>query len=152
MGRLRVCAALLACGLAVAGCAAQPGPTTSLYDRLGGESGIAVIVDGFIRELAEDEVTRHYFRSINIAGFRQRLESFLCVETGGACRYDGRSMRDSHATLGIDRVAFNRTVEHLSAALDSAGVAYTTKNALLAKLAPMEKDVVTVRIGAYRDN
>jgi hemoglobin len=142
--RIRIVA--LGIGFALlAACAGRDTGIPALYDELGGEPGVAAIVDAFILEIAQDELVRPHFRTIDIAGFRGRLEEFLCVVADGECKYSGRSMPEAHATLGIERAAFNSIVEDLIAAMDSNGISYATQNALLARLAVMEADIVTVR-------
>jgi len=52
-------------------------------------------------------------------------------------------MKAVHAGLGITQADFYRLVEHLRQILDAHGVATREKNELLARLAPMKRDVVT---------
>ena len=58
-------------------CASTP-PADTLYADLGGERGVAAIVDGMIRNIAADDTLRPHFRNIHIRGFRQRLETHFC--------------------------------------------------------------------------
>jgi hemoglobin len=41
---------------------------------------------------------------------------------GGPANYDGRSLKEAHAGLGIDSDDFNSVVGHLAAAMKDAGV------------------------------
>lgn len=117
--------------------------TKTLYDDLGGERGVEKIVHQLIVEIAADDVLKPHFKNINIAGFRTRLEMFVCQIADGPCEYEGRSMRDAHATLAIHRKAFNRLVEGLIRAMETVGVSYPSQNALLSRLALLEADIVT---------
>jgi hemoglobin len=121
---------------------ATSSPRTSLYDSLGGEPGVARLVDQMIRNIAADERTRPYFRGIHIAGFRARLETHLCDIADGPCEWQGRSMYDAHRELDIESAAFNGLVENLIDAMDSEAIPLATQNRLLARLAPMYNDVV----------
>ncbi|MEO1203699.1 MAG: group 1 truncated hemoglobin [Pseudomonadota bacterium] len=147
MVRERVIARLLTAATiaALCACSATRVETTTLYEELGGEPGVERIVHELLLEIAADDVLKPHFRNIHIAGFRSRLESFFCQIADGPCDYNGRSMRASHATLGIDRRAFNRLVAGLIRAMDEVGVAYGSQNALLSRLAVMESDIVTGR-------
>jgi hemoglobin len=51
-------------------------------------------------------------------------------------------MRTAHAGMGVTRTDLNALVENLQAAMREAGVPFAAQNRLLAKLAPMSKDIV----------
>lgn len=141
----------LAAIASLAGCAGTPQASTSLYDELGGETGIHRIVDGLLRNLAADERVRDHFRGIHIAGFRERLEVHFCDVSGGPCRWRGRSMREAHEHLDIRPAAFNALVEALIDAMDAMGLDEGTQNAFLARLAPMQRDIVSGRLRPDRE-
>lgn len=132
---------LLLLSFVLAGCATTP--DEPLYDALGGDAGIERIVEGMIRNVAADPRTRPHFRGIHIAGFRERLEVHFCDVAGGPCEWKGRSMKDSHRDLGIEPAAFNGLVECLIDAMNEEGVPVAAQNRLLARLAPMQNDIVT---------
>jgi len=67
----------------------------------------------------------------------------LCALADGPCTYDGDDMKSVHAGQGITEADFYRLVERLRDILDAHGVATREKNELLARLAPMKRDVVT---------
>jgi hemoglobin len=52
-------------------------------------------------------------------------------------------MHDAHKGLHLTNADFNALVEDLQAGMDKAGVSFATQNRLLARLAPMNRDVVT---------
>lgn len=52
-------------------------------------------------------------------------------------------MRSSHAEMGVTMADMNALVENLQAAMREARVPFAAQNRLLAKLAPMSRDVVT---------
>ena len=62
---------------------------------------------------------------------------------GGGCAYTGRDMKSAHAGLGIARSQFNALVEDLQVAMDKRGIPFRAQNQLLAKLAPMHREVET---------
>ncbi|HSF13373.1 MAG TPA: group 1 truncated hemoglobin, partial [Erythrobacter sp.] len=61
---------------------------------------------------------------------------------GAGCEYTGRDMRAAHAGLGATKADLNALVENLQTAMREADVPFAAQNRLLAKLAPMSKDVV----------
>jgi hemoglobin len=52
-------------------------------------------------------------------------------------------MAESHAKLAITRGDFNATVEILQEAMDARSIPIGTQNALLARLAPLHREIVT---------
>ena len=79
----------------------------SLYDRLGGVYSIAAVIDDFIDRVMDDprlnanpQVKEAHHR-VSRAGFKYLATEMVCWATGGPQKYSGRSMRESHAHLGI---------------------------------------------------
>ncbi|WP_428390787.1 group I truncated hemoglobin [Lichenicoccus sp.] len=129
--------------------AALLGTTTSamardtLYDDLGAHRGIARITDAAMTLYFTDPRLHADFDNINRSFLEPHFVSFLCALTGGPCVYKGRSMAASHKGLHIDQARFNAVVEDLQTAMDRTGIPFWTQNRLLARLAPMERDIVT---------
>ena len=64
--------------------------------------------------------------------------------SGGGCVYTGLSMKQAHQDIDVARSDFNALVEALQAAMDAQGVPFATQNRLLARLAPLHRDIVNV--------
>ncbi len=86
---------------------AQEEVEPSLYDRLGGVYSIATVVDDFIDRLLVND-TLNANPAINEArgqvpkaGLKFRLTAQVCQAAGGPEKYNGRSMKDTHAHLNI---------------------------------------------------
>jgi hemoglobin len=73
------------------------------------------------------------------------LTEQVCQLTGGPCTYTGQDMKTAHATMGVNKAAFNNLVEGLQFAMDDEKIPFTVQNRLLALLAPMNRDIITVR-------
>ena len=132
---------LLIATLSLGAPAAQAGAT--LYDQLGGQDGVARIADGAMTLYFSDPRLARDFDNINRSWLQPHFAMFLCRVSGGPCVYKGRSMAASHKGLHITEARFNAVAEDLQIAMDRAGVPFRTQNRLLAKLAPMERDIVT---------
>ena len=61
----------------------------------------------------------------------------------GPCTYTGLNMQQAHQGLGITEADFNALVADLQKAMDKHGIPFTAQNQLLARLAPMHRDVDT---------
>jgi hemoglobin len=115
----------------------------SLYQELGGREAIQRFTEDFYDRLLKDARIAHFFDGINKAHLQRALADYFCVVAGGPCVYEGVGMKDAHAHLGIAKGDFNRLVEHLQGAMDSARLPFATQNRLLARLAFSHRDIVT---------
>ena len=127
--------------LLLAACATTP--RTSLYEQFGGQAGVEALVEEFLVRLLEDERINAQFAETDLVNLNDRLVEQLCVELGGPCTYTGRSMAESHAGLGITEADFNALVEDLVDAMEARGIPRAAQNRLLARLAPMHRDIVS---------
>lgn len=114
-----------------------------LYRAFGEKAGISALMTDFVGRLKTDKAIGVYFKDTKAAYLAQQLADQVCKLTGGPCEYEGAPMRESHRDLDIDRAAFNRLVEVLQDTMNDRGIAFSTQNALLARLAPMHRDIVT---------
>jgi hemoglobin len=114
-----------------------------LYRDLGGREAIQAFTNDFYDRILQDARIARYFDGINMKHLKRVLADYFCVVAGGPCTYDGVSMANAHAHLGIDRAAFNALVENLQVAMDAAHVPFATQNQLLARMAFMHRDIVT---------
>jgi hemoglobin len=73
---------------------------------------------------------------------RQHVVDQLCEATAGPCIYIGRSMKVSHAGLGITEEDWQLTVKHLVATLDKFKVPDKEKGELLAIASSLKVDIV----------
>lgn len=137
------CLAALSALLAVASLATPAQAEETLYQRLGGRSGIARIVDISHEIFLADDRVKADFDNINPDHIKPRLTDLICQLAGGPCVYRGRAMAAAHEGLELTRAKFNAVAEDLQAAMGQAGIPYWTQNRLMALLAPMQRDIVT---------
>ena len=117
----------------------------SLYHRLGGYDAIAAVGDDFIGRLANDTQLSRFLVGLSADSkkrLRQLVVDQLCEVTGGPCIYIGRSMKASHAGLGITESDWQATVKHLAASLDKFKVPQKEKDELLAAASSLKGDIV----------
>ena len=140
---IAIAVGLLALALGLGGCATAPAaPDASLYERLGGQEGIAAITEGMLVRSAEDPRIRDDFAEADIVNLYEKLVEHLCALSGGPCTYTGRDMRAAHAGLGITEADFNALVENLVDAMSERDVPVGAQNELIAILAPMRAEVI----------
>jgi hemoglobin len=143
--RLLVSLAGLALGLAAHLSVAQTAPPAhdALYRAWGGQAGIRAVMEDFVPRLMADPRTAPFFKKANRDNLVNRLTEQLCQEAGGPCVYGGVPMKLAHEELEIGRRDFNALVEVLQQSMEARGIPFAAQNAMLARLAPMHRDIVT---------
>ncbi len=127
-----------------AGQALAQSATSPLYQALGEKPGITKLMDQFVDRLRADPRIGTMFKEVKPAYLKQQLTDQICQLSGGPCVYDGETMKKSHADLKVEKMHFHALVEVLQDTMDAQGVAFTAQRDLLAILAPMHRDVITV--------
>ncbi len=117
----------------------------ALYQALGQKPGLVAIMDDFMLRLLADARMQPFFKDTNQANFKAQLVDQLCQIAGGPCQYKGADMKTAHNNIDINKTHFNALVEVLQLSMDARGVPFGVQNQLLAKLAPMNRDIITVK-------
>lgn len=137
-------AATLLAGFSVSG-RAQTATDDSLYRAWGGEAGIRDVMQDFVPRLAAHPRIGHFFKDTNRQHLTTQLTAQLCQVAGGPCVYEGADMRAAHRDMGVRRGDFNTLVEVLQQSMDARGIPFGAQTAMLARLAPMHRDIVEPR-------
>lgn len=152
---------LAAAGLGLASSLAMaqtPYADDTTYQALGGKDGVRKIVDTFLTLVLADPRIKDNFADFDIPQINQRLQEQFCELAGGPCRYTGqyrdkamdgpgpvRDMQSVHQDLKITDKMFNALAEDLQIAMEQNQVPSRYANKLIAKLAPMQRDIVTAQ-------
>jgi len=126
----------------------DPAPK-ALFERAGGIYAIAAVADDFVDGLYTDPVlgARPALRkALTVArkpGLKFQTASLLCQETGGPCKYDGRSLRESHHELAITAREWDAAVAVFKRALARAKVPAAERQELLNLLGTSKGDIVS---------
>ena len=141
---------LLTTGAAFAhsGKAAMIPQEKTLYQRLGGYDAIAAVTDDFLGRLLGDKKFAKFFvgaSNDSKTKIRQHIVDFLCLATGGPCKYIGRDMKTAHTGLGITKSDWDASVKHLIATLDKFKVPAKEKGEVLGAVGGLEKDIVEAK-------
>ncbi len=140
------CAGLLAVpALAQSTAAHSSTAPAGLYQALGEKAGIERLVDDFVNRAVKDPRIGAHFKDTKPAALKESLADQFCQLSGGPCKYEGADMKSAHADMDINKGHFNALVEVLQSAMDAQGIPFAQQNRLLALLAPMHRDVITVR-------
>jgi hemoglobin len=139
---LALAAALLAGAGAFAQTAPQRTGDDSLYQTLGGQGGLTTLMDRFMERLLADARMRPFFKDADQQHVKEQLVLQLCEVSGGPCRRDGPDMKKAHDGMDVTRGDFNALVEVLQDTMDAQGIPFVAQNRLLAKLAPMHRQII----------
>ena len=151
--KLVSCSLLLASSLAMA---QTPYTEDSTYQGLGGKEGIRKITDTFVTLITTDPRIKDSFTDFDMKQLNVRLQEQFCEFAGGPCKYTGkyhdkamegvgpvRDMKTVHQDLQITNAMFNALAEDLQIAMEQHNVPSSVALKLIAKLAPMQRDIVT---------
>ncbi|MES2547855.1 MAG: group 1 truncated hemoglobin [Pseudomonadota bacterium] len=116
---------------------------TATFEAFGGKEGLVKIMDDFMIGLVADPRTKPFFDNDKQTFIKAMLVEQMCELMNGGCKYPGRDMKASHANMKVNRAAFNGLVEQFQFAMDKHNVPFSAQNKLLAKLAPMYRDIET---------
>ncbi len=127
------------------GTAAMATAPAGLYQALGEKPGITRLMDDFVNRVVKDPRIGGHFKDVKPAALKESLTDQICQLSGGPCKYEGADMKSAHADMDINKGHFNALVEVLQSAMDAQGIPFAQQNRLLALLAPMHRDVITIR-------
>ena len=131
--------------LAQAQTAATVASSDALYTALGSKDGITKLTDDFVNRLKVDTRLAPAFKDANAKNLKLMLAQQFCKVSGGPCVYEGADMKSAHSNMDITKTDFHALVEVLQQSMDANGIAFTTQNQLLALLAPMHRDIISVK-------
>jgi len=115
----------------------------TLFADMGGQAGIDRIVDASVDNYLADDRIKAIFDESNIDRLREQLKVQFCQVAGGPCQYKGHEMGIAHKGLHLTNANFNALVEDLQDAMDEVGLPFAAQNRFLARLAPMQRQVVS---------
>ncbi|MCS6997572.1 MAG: group 1 truncated hemoglobin [Casimicrobiaceae bacterium] len=108
----------------------------------GGYRGLGMMTEKFVERVAKNPKIAHFFRNAEPDRLAALLTEQFCEVLGGGCRYSGKSMREAHAGMKITQADFNALAEDLQAVMTEAGYPQWAQRRLIARLAPMQREIV----------
>ena len=117
----------------------------ALYRSFGEKPGLVKLMDDLMLRIEADPKLAAQFKDSKKDHVKEMLVEQFCQVTGGPCVYKGADMKAAHANLDINKGDFNRLVEALQQSMDAQAIPFRAQNQLLAQLAHMHRDVITVK-------
>jgi hemoglobin len=107
-----------AAGVAVEGVTSTA--SAGLYERLGGDEGVGMIVDTWVMTISSDSRISQYFANADIGMLQSHLYDQLCQLVGGPCKYSGKDMKSAHAGMKLTQADLEAFLDDLRQAIASA--------------------------------
>ena len=117
-------------------------PNEAALAPYGGYAGLGKITHDFVERVQKNPRISSFFKDADIERLEGMLTDQFCDVLGGGCKYAGKSMKEAHTNMKVRTADFNALAEDLQDALTAANVPTHQQNKLIAKLAPMHRDVV----------
>ncbi len=116
----------------------------SLYERLGGESGVRKIADDVLDKNLSNSLIAYHFRDIDMDKLKQSVFEFFSMGTGGPHKYTGRDMRTAHTGMKINEDEWISGADDMISAMNANGVGEAEKNEVLAIFDSLKGEIVGV--------
>jgi hemoglobin len=94
----------------------------SLYERLGGDTGLTKIVKDTIALHHENPDIAHYFTDVDDDVLAKHVIAFFTAGTGGPANYQGRDMTTAHASMNMSDADYDAAVSDVMKAVKANGI------------------------------
>ncbi len=128
-------------GFAQTATSVKTAPNEAAIAGFGGYAGLMKINLDLVARLKTNALIGKLFADTDAPRLAGLLSDQFCELLGGGCKYTGNDMRAAHQGMGIKTHHFNALAEELQLAMDAAGVSQSEQFRLIAKLAPMKRDI-----------
>jgi len=126
----------------------MPTETKTLFNRLGGTSGITAIVDDVIEaHMINPEISARFKPLQNqperLAQIRLHTIEFLGEGSGGSVEYHGRDMPTTHQGMDISAAEYMYVVDDIMGVLDKRNIDEESKKDVLAILWSLKQTIMS---------
>jgi hemoglobin len=117
--------------------------TDTIYDRIGGQQALEVVVEDFYCRVLDDDHLCGFFAGTNMKRLKGKQVEFFAAALGGPEPYTGAPMKQVHQGRGITMHHFNRVAGHLQDSLAAAGVPEQTIAEILSAISALAPDIAS---------
>jgi truncated hemoglobin YjbI len=125
--------------------------TTSMYERIGGETALRAIIGDFVDRIFDDIMIGFFFRNVDRSRLKELEFQHAAEHLGGPFRYAGRPLKQAHAAHRIMGGQFARRKEVLRQTLVAHAVAPDIIDAWLAHTESLRLQVTSDPDGQCTD-
>lgn len=121
----------------------------TLFERLGGSSGIRALVDDIVALHMDNPTIQARFRPYleqqeKLEATKRHLCAFLEAGSGGKAQYTGRTMPDTHRGMNISEAEYMAAVDDILAALGKHNIDDQTQKDVLAIAYSLKGEIMHV--------
>ena len=117
----------------------------TLYDRLGGASGITQLVDDAVEAHLNNPIVKTRFaNTADIEHAKRMSVEFFCAGSGGPESYSGRDMLTTHKGMNISEQEFMAVVDDILGAMDKNQFGDDVKKDVLSILYSLKSEIIRV--------
>ncbi len=117
---------------------------TSLYERLGGRSGIAAIVEDIWKNHTSNPLVKQRYADSDGEDVKRLVREFFGAGIGGPETYTGRDMLTAHRGMNISDQEFIAVIDDVLDAMDKNNAGQKEKDEVLCILYSMKGEIVHV--------
>ncbi len=117
----------------------MPEEPKTLFDRLGGASGVTAVVQEMYRRVLEDPELAPFFEGVSMDRLRRMQYQFLSAALDGPAVYTGAELTAIHHGRGITSQHFAKFCGHFADAVEAHGAT------------PRDVDDALGRLATYKD-
>jgi len=130
------------------GAQSPPPETTTLFERLGGTTGITAIVDDVIEAHMNNPAISARFNPYldqpeRLAKIRQNTIDFFSAGSGGSVKYNGRDMQTTHQGMNISAAEYMHVIDDIMGVLEKHHIDDESKKDVLAILWSLKETIMS---------
>ena len=114
----------------------------TLYEQLGGHSGMRTAVSVMYQRVTADPSLEPWFAGIDMDRLSAHQRAFLAAAFDGPPVFSGKELADAHTGMEITDEAFERVVHTLIQVLEELGASRDALNEASARLEALRRAVV----------
>lgn len=115
---------------------------SSLYDKIGGASGVESLVLDFYAKVLKDPTLAPFFRDTSFEKLYTMQQEFFTMALGGPSDYSGKSLAAAHHGRDIKPEHIGLFVNHLLATLKEKGIDNTEAHTVIERVNRHANEVV----------
>jgi|SRR5678810_436430 hemoglobin len=114
----------------------------TLYERLGGETAVAALLEGLYVRALGDPLFAPFFERIDLPRLKSHQFAFISQALGGPHQHSGPSLVQAHAKMRIEQRHFDAFVDHLRSALREVGTDDDLAAEVMSNVTPLSGVIV----------
>jgi hemoglobin len=114
----------------------------TLYNRIGGRSGIVILVDSFYQKVLGDDSLRDFFLGVQMGHLKKMQEEFFSIALGGPSEYSDIELAHAHHGKDINARHFDRFVSIFFSVLEELDMSEDERYQVISQINTYVNDIV----------